>query len=99
MACLGTVPVTVQIFIMFNGFTDLLLSALWRPIIVGDERHLVFECPHFTFSTMIQSFWQDDLVTDPKFLCEHHCKKICWVLTLTTRGRHPISPMWLENYD
>jgi hypothetical protein len=48
---------------------------------LGDERHLVFECPHlqsirdrfsglFRVSTMKQFFWQDDLVSVCKFLCE-----------------------------
>lgn len=48
---------------------------------MGDERHLVFECPHlqsiqdrfpglFRVLTMIQFFWQDDLFTVCKFLCE-----------------------------
>ena len=48
---------------------------------MGDERHIVFECPHlqsirdkyvglFSVSTMVQFFWQDDLVSVSKFLCE-----------------------------
>jgi hypothetical protein len=48
---------------------------------MGDERHVVFECPHlqsvrdkyaglFSVSTMVQFFWQDDLVSVSKFLCE-----------------------------
>ena len=48
---------------------------------LGDEKHLVFECPHlqlirdkypglFTAPTMVQFFWQDDLVNVCKFICE-----------------------------
>lgn len=48
---------------------------------MGDERHVVFECPHlqsirdkyaslFSASTMVQFLWQDDLVSVSKFLCE-----------------------------
>jgi hypothetical protein len=48
---------------------------------MGDEKHVVFECPHlqpirdkyaglFSFSTMVQFLWQDDLVSVSKFLCE-----------------------------
>ena len=48
---------------------------------MGDERHVVFECPHLqsirdkyaglvSVSTMVQFFWQDDLVSVSKFLCE-----------------------------
>ncbi len=48
---------------------------------LSDERHVVFECPHlqpirdkyaclFSFPTMIQFLWQDDLASVSKFLCE-----------------------------
>ena len=48
---------------------------------LGDEKHLVFECPHlqtirdkypglFGVPTMVQFFWQDDLVNVSKFICE-----------------------------
>jgi hypothetical protein len=48
---------------------------------MGDEQHLVFECPHlqpirakypglFGVPTMVQFFWQDDLVNVSKFICE-----------------------------
>ena len=48
---------------------------------LGDEKHLVFECPHlqyirdkyatlFRCSTMRQFFWQDDLIGVAKFISE-----------------------------
>jgi hypothetical protein len=48
---------------------------------MGDEKHLVFECLHLHFigdkfpelfrvQTMVQFYWQDDLVNVSKFLCE-----------------------------
>ena len=55
--------------------------ALCGPGTCGDEKHLVFECPHvqpvrdkyaslFPCATMVQFFWQDDLLGVAKFVCE-----------------------------
>ena len=48
---------------------------------MGDEKHLVFECPHlqtirdkypvlFGVPTMVQFLWQDNLVNVSNFICE-----------------------------
>ena len=57
------------------------VCALCGPASLGDEKHLVFECPHlqhirdqyaslFHCSTMKQFFWQDDIVSVAKFVSE-----------------------------
>jgi hypothetical protein len=70
---------------------------------VGDEKRVVFECAHlqpirdkfsglFRFSTMLQFFWQDDLVR----VSLGESMDVMLMLTLTIRVEHLISPRCLE---
>ncbi len=87
-------------------------TARAKILCVLDRTCLVFECPHlqtlrdkyvalFGVPTMVQIFWRDDLVNVFKFICECIMLDVmlaqhCWVLTLTIKVRHLISPRWLE---
>ena len=57
------------------------VCTLCGPDSLGDEKHFVFECPHlqhirdkyahlFHCSTMVQFFWQDDMIGVAKFICD-----------------------------
>jgi hypothetical protein len=70
---------------------------------MGDEQHLVFECPHLHFirdkvaglfrvQSMVQFFWQNNLVNVSKCAC----LPVRLGADSDDRSQTSISPWWLE---